>query len=382
MIKIIIGGDVCPMGSVESLFVHGEAGAIFHDLLNVIQDADLSVVNLECPLVSTPSPIKKPGTVLGAQTACFAGFAAAGWNVVNLANNHSFDHGVPGLLETMTLVEQSGLQVLGAGMNLQEAEKPYIRNINGRRVVLYAMAEREFSVADSKMPGANPLDLIRLVQAVQSYKQDGIFIVLLHGGVECYPYPSPEMVRRCRFMVDMGADAVICCHAHRPLPWELYKGRPIAYGMGNLVFEPPPTPAAGWQEGWYEGYLVRLTLNDSEILFESIPYSQSRTHLGVRKLLGDDEKRFFCEMQRRNDLLLNGAFLEEQWLDYCRRQADVTLAGLLGYNRLMWRFRKFFLNFLHSEKQMLCALNNVQCESHHEVISTLLRDRRKGKDEH
>ncbi len=49
------------------------------------------------------------------------------------------------------------------------------------------MAEREFSIADEKTPGANPLDVIDFVKAVRSYKKDGLFIVLMHGGKEYYP---------------------------------------------------------------------------------------------------------------------------------------------------------------------------------------------------
>ena len=61
------------------------------------------------------------------------------------------------------------------------------------------MAEREFSIADDKTPGANPLDLINFVNAIRQHKQQGIFIVLIHGGKEYYPYPSPEMVRTMPF---------------------------------------------------------------------------------------------------------------------------------------------------------------------------------------
>ena len=108
MIRLVIGGDVCPMGSMESLFARGEAGALFHDLLQVIEQADLSIVNLECPLISTPAPIKKAGPVLGASKECIAGFVAAQWDVLNLANNHSFDHGLSGLRATMAAAEQAG----------------------------------------------------------------------------------------------------------------------------------------------------------------------------------------------------------------------------------------------------------------------------------
>ncbi len=57
------------------------------------------------------------------------------------------------------------------------------------------------------------------------------------------------MVKRCRFMVDMGADAVVCSHTHCPLPWEMYCDRPIVYGLGNLVFENSGERPDSWFQG-------------------------------------------------------------------------------------------------------------------------------------
>ncbi len=94
MIRIVFGGDICPTGRIQNAFAEGNADEIFHDLLEDIISADLSVVNLECPLVSQETPIAKGGgPVLGANSRCIRGFAAAKWSVLNLANNHSFDHG-------------------------------------------------------------------------------------------------------------------------------------------------------------------------------------------------------------------------------------------------------------------------------------------------
>src|ERR1044071_2974328 len=109
MIRILIGGDVCLRGQVQQHFSAGNASEIFDDLLPVIRSADLSIANLECPLVSRESPITKGGPVLGAPGECINGFRAAGWNVLNLANNHSYDHGLSGLHETIGAIQSVGI---------------------------------------------------------------------------------------------------------------------------------------------------------------------------------------------------------------------------------------------------------------------------------
>lgn len=373
MTTIIIGGDVYPVGSIQKAFVEGNADMIFHDLLEEIAKADLSIVNLESPLVLKKTPIKKPGDNLCANISAIKGFVAAKWQVLNLANNHSFDQGAQGLLETMHTIRQAGLVYVGAGADINEALAPYIKEINGERIVIYAIAEHEFSCADEKTPGANPLDLINFVNSVRQHKQNGIFIVLIHGGKEFYPYPSPEMVRRCRFMVDIGADAVICCHTHCPQPWEIYNGSPIIYGLGNLVFEPLKKA----NDSWYEGYLAKLTIDGGQVHFLPIPYIQSKSVAGAIRMDGTERNLFLDRLQIKSTELKNSKFLEAQWLKYCRSQKVNYLEILFGYNRVMLKMSSLLFKMLHSKKAILRALHLVQCETHQEILSTIFRDEKR-----
>lgn len=373
MINIIIGGDICPIGEAEEAFSKGDAYEIFQDILPEIVSADLSVVNLECPLVSRDTPIIKAGPILGADTSCINGFAAAKWQVLNLANNHSFDHGANGLWETIRTIEEAGLAYTGAGLNIEEARQPFIKEINNERIIVYSMAEREFSIADEKTPGANPLDLINCVNAIRKYKQNGIFIVLIHGGKEYYPYPSPEMVRRCRFIVDMGADAVICCHTHCPLPWEIYSGRPIVYGLGNLVFARPPFKVP---DSWHEGYLACLNIEEKEVGLKVLPYHQFLSKPLTKKMEKGESIRFFEEMEKKGNCVRNKSLLDNLWVAYCLNQKDNYLSGLFGYNRLMRKMRQLLLPLLHSKQEYCQAMHLIQCETHQEILNVIFKNER------
>jgi poly-gamma-glutamate synthesis protein (capsule biosynthesis protein) len=377
MIRILVGGDICPMGRIQNAFIKGNAHEIFHDLTEEIASADLSIVNLECPLVSQETPIAKAGPVLGSSIKCIKGFAAAKWNVLNLANNHSYDHGAEGLRGTIQSIKSAGLNVVGAGLNIEEAQVPYITQIDNRRIVIYSMAEHEFSVADECAPGANPLDLINFVNAIRLYKQQNIFIVLIHGGKEFYPYPTPEMVKRCRFMIDMGADAVICCHTHCPLPWELHAGQPIVYGLGNLIFE----AIRKQPDAWHEGYLAVLTFDNGQVLLETIPYLQSKGFLGAKKMYGPERRQFFDEMQKRGAQIKDKIYLSDRWTKYCRGQRENYLTSLFGYNRFMRKMQKTLLPILHPKEKLLKALHLVQCETHQEILATIFREEKRGEHE-
>jgi hypothetical protein len=227
-------------------------------------------------------------------------------------------------------------------------------------------------VADGTNPGANPLDLINFVQAVREHKQDGIFIALVHGGAEYYSYPSPEMVRRSRFMIDMGADAVVCCHTHCPLPWETYAGRPIVYGLGNLVFEPlGPT-----RSSWHEGYLAQLQIEGNEVRFEPIPSTQSLASLGVTSMETLRSKEFLAELVQRNGDLKNSGVLEKKWTEFCERQRPEYLSMLFAYSPTMDRLRRILLPLLHPRREVQTSLLLAQCETHREVLETLFKEER------
>lgn len=374
MPTILIGGDIYPAGAIQPAFLEGNAGAILHDLSGEVAGADLAIANLECPLIAEHTPIAKAGPILGAPSGCIRGFAAMQWDVLNLANNHSFDHGSRGLADTIHSIHGAGLDCVGVGENLVRAGTPLVKDIEGRRIVLYAMADHEFSAAGRNAAGANPLDLVECVHAIRLHKREGFFIVLVHGGNEYYPYPSPDMVKRCRFMIEMGADAVVCCHAHCPLPWEIYAGRPIVYGMGNLVFE----SSHDKPDGWYEGYLAQLTLQGSEICFEPIPYVQSREP-GARRMDADHRGRFLADMAERNRRLDDFEFLEALWGEHCRRKHDTYLASLFGLGRLRRRLRQPLLRVWPGDAAVRQALLLVRCEAHREVLTTIfdeMRDRR------
>ena len=64
----------------------------------------------------------------------------------------------------------------------------------------------------------------------------------LHDGIEYIDIPLPEQRERYRDFVDYGADGVFVHHPHVPQGWEVYKGRPIFYSLGNFFFNSKNTP--------------------------------------------------------------------------------------------------------------------------------------------
>ena len=370
MITIIIGGDVCPTSADIGLFVAGDAEGIFHDLIDDMRQADLSLVNLECPLTDVELPITKCGPNLRAPVAAMNAIRRSGIDVLNLANNHILDHGGTGLASTLQVAENAGIGTVGAGQHRDEARRILIYPTKGVRIGILGVAEHEFSIATNTSPGANPLDLIDVTRNIA--EQRGNFdylIVLLHGGNEHYPYPSPKLMDTCRFLVEQGANTVVCQHSHCVGCCEEYRGGHIVYGQGNLVFH-NGTPTSGWNEG----VLVYLhLLDDGSSHMELAPFEQSRNEPGARRLPPVAAQVLLEAMNKRSANIQVPGFVECQWQRFCNEKRHLYLSMALGHGRVFRRLnrRGHLFRLIYSAKSRSTMENMIRCDAHRNVLETI-----------
>lgn len=368
---LLIGGDTYP-GYFEQLFARGDIKPIFGDLLKELRSADLTIVNLECPLTDCDAPIRKNGPCLRAHPDCVKGLSAAGIDAVTLANNHIGDYGETGVVQTLDGLKEAGIRSFGAGKGVREAGQVAVFELGGLRLGLLGMAENEFSIAGSESWGANPIDLIQHVMLLSELRASSQpldhLVILLHGGNELYPYPSPWLQRLCRFLIEQGATAVICQHFHVAGTYELYDGGLIVYGQGNFVF------GRDTRSHSPEGFLVRLALSNHPKLmrFELVPYL--RIDRGVRRMTVGEQSRFEQDIGTRNKALESEDVLYEYWRRFAVSQQHRYLSILTGQSRvvrsLVHRLR--LSDQWYRKYDVRGSLNYIRCESHREALVTLL----------
>lgn len=372
MIKIIIGADLCPINRNLPNFLKGDTKSIFNDLLTEFENSDLSIVNLECPFIEKNTPIKKDGPVFGVESVCINSIKEAKIDVVNLANNHIMDHGPNGLMNTLNVCAKAGISTVGAGKNLDEARKILIKNIDKKRIGILSVAEHEFSIATENSWGANPLDLIDYVRNVKSHSDSfDYLIVLFHGGNEHYPYPSPKLKDTCHFMVEMGAQAVIVQHTHFASSYEEYKDAHIFYGQGNLILDEPKYLN---RKSFHEGFLIKIIIaDDLRSTVEIVPFNQSDSQLGARKMTSEGKQLFLESFNERSNSIKDDNFIHSQWLQFCDSKKYEYLGRILGYNLLFRKLNKngMLVKHFYNKDVLLCLQDFITCESHWEVLKTI-----------
>lgn len=259
--RLLFGGDIAP--------VRSDPSGMFGDLEPLIGEADLALANLEIALSDAATPFRgkiypHKGTPVSAE-----GLARAGFDAVNLANNHMLDFGEQALFDTMALLDQVGVCRFGAGSDLAEAERPLVLERGGLSIGVigltttlptgFAAGEgvagvnplrvltsyRQFRNPD-EYPGTAPIvetapvgeDLDRLTGAVRALKGwTDIVLVYAHWGTSMSEAVQDFQHAIGRAAIDAGADAVFGGHQHVVSGVEFHRGRPIVHGLGNLVFD-------------------------------------------------------------------------------------------------------------------------------------------------
>lgn len=241
--RIVLAGDVCPIGRVEALLVSGNAGSVFGDTMPLLAGADLAVMNLEAALCRSGKRIQKLGPCLSASPEVAGGLKASGVDVCCLANNHVMDFGVSGLKQTLASLNDAGIRHFGAGADPATAGGPLFRGVKGIRIALLNFGVPEGALGHTG-PGVARIDAVAVRCAVvKARRRAAVVVVVLHAGREMVLFPAPGMQRLCRELVDAGAAAVVCHHPHVVQGIEIYRKAPIAYSLGNFIFdwhEPEP----------------------------------------------------------------------------------------------------------------------------------------------
>lgn len=377
LLQVLVAGDLCPQGRPEKRLSSDSARDFWHDIPDVTESHDLSIVNLECPLTRSDSPIVKSGPHLRSDPRCAAGIRAGGFDVVTLANNHILDMGEQGLLDTLKTCREAGLRTVGAGRNLSEAVQPLFLTIKDTRIAILAFAEQEFSIATPNTAGAWPLDEIANYYQISQAQEEADFVLIsLHGGNEGYPLPSPRLNKVCRYFAALGAGAVVCHHSHVAGGMEVVHGVPIVYGTGNLLFDwPSPRPP-----GWYKGFMVSLQLKGYKaVSVELIPYVQCQGDVGLHLLQGEEAASFQQEVQTLSAIIQDSEALEREWLRFCRDSQNYYVARLVAANQLSFRLWSRGILRLNHKSRVSGLLNLIQCQAHRDVLIENLRRASKGR---
>jgi poly-gamma-glutamate capsule biosynthesis protein CapA/YwtB (metallophosphatase superfamily) len=232
-------GDVMLGGRTEPFLIGFGPGYPFLEVMPVLRKADLVVGNLESPVSTRGTAVENKKFTLRAGPIAVAALKLAGFRVVTLANNHMMDFGPLALEDTLANLGESDILSTGAGMNLDDARTPAIVKIKGKTIAFlaYSLTFPLDFFASTSRPGTAPgyAEFVKAdIEKVRPHAD--LVVVFFHWGAELLAAAKDYQVKLGRQAVDWGADLVLGSHPHVLQELEVYKGRLIAYSLGNFVF--------------------------------------------------------------------------------------------------------------------------------------------------
>ena len=201
--------------------------------------ADIAMANLEGTLLQGGEPAKvavEGRSYLFRSPPSYAlNLKEAGISMVSLANNHTMDFGRPGLLSTKRSLEKAGVDFSSKGGEIAEFL------VRGVRVGILSLSF-----------GAPPRSIVHpeeaLKEIARASRRYDILILSIHSGAEgrgalhvapgmerFLKEPRGDVVRFAHDAIDRGAALVVSHGPHVPRALELYRGRLIAYSLGNFA---------------------------------------------------------------------------------------------------------------------------------------------------
>ena len=228
-----------------------DAAYVWGDALAELDRAapDVRIVNLETAVTAAGEPWPGKGIHYRMHPANTDALQAARIDCCVLANNHVLDWGYTGLAETTATLAAAGIRCAGVGADAAAADAPAVLPVaGGGRVLVFAMASTSSGVprawaATGERPGLRLIDessahsARAAAELVARHQRPGdIVVVSIHwGGNWGYRVP-PEQTAFAHALLDTGLVDVLHGHSsHHPKGIEVYRGRLILYGCGDLL---------------------------------------------------------------------------------------------------------------------------------------------------
>ncbi len=240
-VSLAFVGDILPAARVLELMKTNGYDYPFRESKALLEAADIAAGNLEAPITVRGTPAEDKQFVFRGTVDALKAVKDAGFDFVSLANNHTLDYGWQGLSDTMDALDDVGLKHAGSGNDDKEAFEPSYIEANGITVAFIGVTRVVPVVewkADKNRPGlAEAYSPVRAVATIEEAKKNAdIVVVLVHWGEERKDTPVAHQTDLAHRFVDAGADLVIGSHPHVLQGFESYKGKWIAYSLGNFVF--------------------------------------------------------------------------------------------------------------------------------------------------
>ncbi|MDO4284792.1 MAG: CapA family protein [Eubacteriales bacterium] len=212
--------------------------------LDVMRSADVFMVNNEFPYTSRGEPLADKQFTFRADPSTASWLTEMGVDIVSLANNHCYDYGEVGLLDTLDTLDQMKMIRVGAGRNLEEAMAPaYFRVGEMTIAVINSTQIERLDNPDTRGATETSAGVFRcfvqdqLLEVIGNAAENADYVIVyIHWGTENETQPDWLQFDRIDDMAAAGADLIVGDHSHCLQPVTYTGDTAVIYSLGNYLF--------------------------------------------------------------------------------------------------------------------------------------------------
>ncbi len=263
-------------------------------IVDILNSTDFNIANLEAPFIEYDwiKPNQKNGLFQLSQNCHL--LKNLNIKVVSLANNHISDFGTHGIEKTLKILKNENILYFGAGLNENEAIKPAIIEVEGKKTAFFGFMMKYFSnkyfaaKTSSGIAKYNPEIVIPLLKNCNAdYK-----IIYNHWNQEFEDYPEPVMRYYSEKIIE-HCDVIIGSHPHCIQGIEKINGKPVFYSLGNFAMSNVKygnISLPKYPEKCYKSFFIVLNIEKRKIDYEIFPISMNDDSTEIKLMKIDESK--------------------------------------------------------------------------------------------
>lgn len=250
---------------------------MFEDIEPLIQDYDLKYYNQETIIggknlgVSHYPRFNSPDEIA-------LNLMDIGFNLVSLANNHSFDKGEAGINYSVNFWENKDVVTSGQALSFEDRNNIQVYEQNGIKYAFIAYTDgiNGFVLPTGKEYLINIYSDEQAKNDIESIKDKvDVIIVSMHWGSEYIHTPTTKQKEEAKYLSSLGVNLIIGSHPHVIEPVGYIGDTLVIYSLGNFISGQSPLGLAkiiGLMVG------MDIVVNDDKVTFENIDYKLLYTY--------------------------------------------------------------------------------------------------------
>ena len=261
---------------------------------SIFEEDDLTIVNMEGTLTEETTRVDKQFAFKG-DPEYVKILTSSSVEAANVANNHSHDYGEKSFQDTVQTLEESGIKTFGY-------DDVAVLEVKGIRVGMFGIYELDDHL--ERIP--------QVKQDIAKLKDQNVDIIVavFHWSNELVTVPDENQVTLAHLAIDEGADVVVGHHPHVVQGIDEYKGKTIAYSLGNFCFggntHPTEMDTFIFQQKFILDGKRNITGSEYKVIPCRVSSETTYNNYQPTPLMGEEAKETMDKIEERSQEINNG----------------------------------------------------------------------------